>query len=348
MTTDSLGAPETAARDVVAPLGFGPAGWRAPIGPGPDEMNVQTVTRITAGVARWMRQATAPRRRDGRFAVAVGHDARYGSQPMARTVAETFAGAGFEVTLVAEPAPTAVVEYLVRSRGLDAGVQITGSHCSATMSGYRLFCAGGSPVSEAAAEAIERAISAQPAAFLLPRSEAKSLDFGAISAYVHFISGPVATGEQRVVHPRRTLRVVYTPLHGVGGSALEDALRANGFGDVHSVPCQRWPDPEFPTVDVPDPLRPGVTDELLRHGEELGADLLVALSPDADRCVVGSPISLKDATPARFTTLSQEDTAAVLGRELGEDGVATAVLAAARAAVLKQQGRTLWEEASGR
>ena len=127
------------------------------------EMNVTTATRATAGVAQWLKLNRTPLRRDGRYAVAVGYDARYGSQAMARATAEAFAGAGFEVTLIAEPAPTPVLAWLVRDRGLDAGVQITASHNPASDNGYKLYLQGGSQLISPADREIEAVIAEQPA-----------------------------------------------------------------------------------------------------------------------------------------------------------------------------------------
>lgn len=268
-------------------LHFGTAGLRAPVGPGVDQMNVSSVTRVTAGVAQWMRKKRTPRHADGRFYVAVGFDARYGSHQMARATAETFAGAGFEVTLIADPAATPILAWLVKNRQLDAGVQITASHNPAGDNGYKLYLDGGQQLLSPADEEIEAEISTQPAAAQIPRSESKSMDLAAKNGYVTAISALVATGEQKQLAPRRTLKILYTPMHGVGGEALESALRVSGFGDVHYVASQRWPDPTFPTVDFPNPEEPGATDLLLEEAREIQPDLVIALDPDADRCMLG-------------------------------------------------------------
>ena len=270
-------------------LKFGTAGLRAVVGPGVDQLNVPNVTRATAGVAAWMKKALQPIRADGRFQVAVGYDARYGSHPFARSTAETFAGAGFAVTLIAEPGATPILAWLVKSRQFDAGVQITASHNPGGDNGYKLYLDGGRQLLSPADVEIEAEIAQQPAASLIPRSEAKSMDLGAQNGYVTAISQLVACGEQEKLRKRRTLKILYTPLHGVGGEALESALRTNGFGDIHFVAAQRWPDPEFPTVAFPNPEEPGATDLLLQEARELQPDLLIALDPDADRCMLGVP-----------------------------------------------------------
>ena len=124
-------------------LSFGTAGLRAPVGVGPDRMNVATVTRATAGVADWL-IAQHPERAAADIAVAVAHDARYGSETFARATAEVFAANGFTVTLLGGNNPTPVLAWLVRDRGLDAGVQITASHNPKSDNGYKLYLSGGS------------------------------------------------------------------------------------------------------------------------------------------------------------------------------------------------------------
>lgn len=261
-------------------LTFGTAGLRAPVGPGPDQMNVSTVTRTTAGVAEWL----GPGKR-----VAVGFDARYGSNTMALATAQVFAGAGYEVTLIAEAAPTPVLAWLVRDRGLDAGVQITASHNPAGDNGYKLYLAGGSQLVSPADREIEKLIAAQPAAPDIPRVRQISIDNSVVTGYVSALGAKVATGSLEKAERRRELSIAYTPMHGVGGSTLEAVLLQAGFGAIEAVRAQRWPDPTFPTVDFPNPEEPGATDLLLELGDAVGADLLLALDPDADRCAVGVP-----------------------------------------------------------
>ncbi|WP_420099696.1 phospho-sugar mutase [Corynebacterium sp.] len=272
-------------------LRFGTAGLRAPVGPGPDRMNVSTVTRATGGVAAWLR---ARHTRDTPVSVAVGYDSRYGSHAMARAAAETFAGAGFDVTLIAHPAPTPVIAWVVKHRGLDAGVQITASHNPKDDNGYKLFLAGGSQLVSPADREIEELIDRQPDAPDVPRSTTVSLDLGAVDGYVSAVAAPLSSGDGQVLAARRDLTVLYTALHGVGGSTLEEAFRRAGFHRPDTVVPQRWPDPEFPTVDFPNPEEPGACDLLLAQAGAAaasgnGPDLLIALDPDADRCMIGVP-----------------------------------------------------------
>ncbi|MEJ4097685.1 phospho-sugar mutase [Corynebacterium bovis] len=295
-------------------LRFGTAGLRAPVGPGPDHMNVSTVSRATAGVAQWLREHATPLREGGPFAVAVGFDSRYGSHAMALATAQVFAGAGFDVTLLAEPTPTPVLAWVVRDRGLDAGVQITASHNPKADNGYKLYLAGGSQIVPPADREIEAAVAAQPSpAWRIPRAANAGLDHGAREGYVAAVAGLEGTGDAAVLAARRTLRIAYTPLHGVGGSTLEEVLRSSGFGSVTTVPSQRWPDPEFPTVEFPNPEEAGATDALVATAGEVGADLLIALDPDADRCMIGVP---DPQAPGGYRMLRGDETGPLLARRV--------------------------------
>lgn len=102
-------------------------------------------------------------------------------------------------------------------------------------------------------------------------------------------------------------RVALTALHGVGGELAMRTLRTAGFGDVHTVASQFAPDPDFPTVAFPNPEEPGAADALLQLADEIGADIAIALDPDADRCAVGIP------TPDGWRMLSGDETGWLLG-----------------------------------
>lgn len=116
-----------------------------------------------------------------------------------------------------------------------------------------------------------------------------------------------------------------TPLHGVGGATAVAVLRAAGFTDIHTVATQFDPDPDFPTVAFPNPEEPGAADALLRLAAEVGADIAIALDPDADRCALGTP------APDGWRMLTGNETGWLLGdyllSELPADRAAGAVVA---------------------
>ncbi|WP_336085140.1 phospho-sugar mutase [Nocardia sp. SSK8] len=287
-------------------LRFGTAGLRGPLRDGPDGMNVETVSRATAGLAAWLRDRCL-----GGGAVVVGRDARHGSAEFATATAEIFTAAGFPVTLLPEPVPTPVLAFAVRELGAVAGVQITASHNPPTDNGYKVYLDGGSQLIAPADTEIEHRIeqvtgpiAREPVAVPDARPTAHGPDAvsgtGPTADRPDAVSGAelverylarVATVPRRLGGPgeRADVRIALTALHGVGGELAVRALAAAGFTDVHVVEEQYAPDPDFPTVAFPNPEEPGAADLLLALAERVDADLAIALDPDADRCALGVP-----------------------------------------------------------
>lgn len=299
-------------------LSFGTAGLRASVGSGSDHMNVGTVTRASAGVADWLltthQHLSDANHRD--LSIAVSCDARYGSDAFAQATAQVFAARGFAVTLLTGHTPTPVLAWVVKHRGLTAGVQITASHNPKADNGYKLYLAGGSQLISPADREIEAAIARQPAAASIARSVNVRHDSSAVAGYVAAIGELVASGRNDELQPRRALRIAYTSMHGVGGDVLEAALRAAGFADIHAVTAQRWPDPEFPSVDFPNPEEPGATDMLLDLGSRVRADVLIALDPDADRCMIGVPTGNTDDAGHGYRMLNGNELGPLLAKRI--------------------------------
>ncbi|AZA09866.1 phospho-sugar mutase [Corynebacterium pseudopelargi] len=287
-------------------LSFGTAGMRAPIGPAEHQMNVRQVTRISAAVAAWLAEQAAShphphaqnfpeeqgigmafREEDPALRVVVGYDGRYGSHAFATTAAEVFAGFGFEVLLFPTATPTQLVPWLVRKWGLDGGVQITASHNPSAENGYKLYTASGRQLRDGA-EAIEQMISTiEPES--VPRVTVRPCN-DMVRRYIDDVVEVVHPGQAdllRANSDRANIRIAMTAMHGVGGRTLASALQAAGFAQVFPVMSQHYPDPTFPSVDFPNPEEPAAVRQLLERGEEVQADVLIALDPDADRCAVG-------------------------------------------------------------
>lgn len=257
-------------------LTFGTAGIRGPVRAGPNGMNTAVVVRTTAGLAAWL----AKRSPGG--TVVVGRDARHGSERFAEAAAEVLDAAGFDVRVLPRPLPTPVLAYATLSLGACAGIQITASHNPPADNGYKVFDHTGIQIIPPADSEIEAEIASAPAAVAVPRGRgARTLDDEVLDGYLDRVATLATSGAKE-------LRVAVTPLHGVGGPVVVEALRRAGFSDVHLVEAQAEPDPGFPTVAFPNPEEPGATDLLLHLAEDIDADLAVALDPDADRCAVGA------------------------------------------------------------
>ncbi|MFI6870004.1 phospho-sugar mutase [Nocardia sp. NPDC050406] len=279
-------------------LRFGTAGLRGPLQDGPDGMNVETVSRASAGIAEWLRGRCL-----GGGLIVVGRDARHGSAEFAEATAEVFAAAGFSVLTLPRPLPTPIVAYAVRELKAVAGIQITASHNPATDNGYKVYLDGGSQIVPPADAEIERCIEtvAEPVPRADPASTAPDSSLLGMPAgtpvpelgeeivrryFARIAQLPKVIGGD---HARSPIRIALTAMHGVGGELAVTALRDAGFTDVHVVAEQFDPDPDFPTVAFPNPEEPGASDLLLELAERVGADIAIALDPDADRCAVGVP-----------------------------------------------------------
>ncbi|HYB39866.1 MAG TPA: phospho-sugar mutase [Mycobacterium sp.] len=289
----TCGPDELAAR-FARPLTFGTAGLRGPVRGGPDAMNVATVLRATWAVATVLKD-----RGLSGSTVVVGRDARHGSAEFATATAEVLAAEGFSAVLLPHPVPTPVLAFSVRHLPASAGIQITASHNPPTDNGYKVYFDGGIQIISPTDREIETAMAAAPFADLIPRAPVEPTDRGLVDRY-----------SARAAQVRRSsgsVRVALTPLHGVGGALALETLHRAGFDDVHTVAAQFAPDPDFPTVDFPNPEEPGAADALLALAAAVDADIAIALDPDADRCAVGIP------TSSGWRMLSGDETGWLLG-----------------------------------
>jgi phosphomannomutase len=280
-------------------LTFGTAGLRGPVRAGPNGMNSAVVIRTTAGVAEWLRAKGVA------GTVIVGRDARHGSERFAAAAAAVLNAAGFAVRVLPDPLPTPVTAYLIRALHAVAGIQITASHNPPQDNGYKLYLGDGAQIAPPDDRLIEASIRGVPAARSIPTADGGlPVSEAEIDGYLDRVAAlPRGTA--------RELRIVLTPMHGVGGQTAVEALRRSGFTDVQVVREQAVPDPDFPTVAFPNPEEPGAADLLLSLASTVDADLAVALDPDGDRCALG--VRERDGS---WRMLRGDETGALLGQHV--------------------------------
>ena len=312
-----------------ARLQFGTAGLRGEMGAGPNRMNRAVVIRATAGLAAYLRDtghAGEP--------VVVGFDARHRSDRFARDAAEVLAGAGFPVRLADRPLPTPVLAFGVRHLGACAGIVVTASHNPPRDNGYKVYLGDGAQIVPPADGEISARIDAVGPLGSVPRAGDGIARVGddLVEAYV---AGALAQAGEGP----RELKIVYTPLHGVGRDLVVEVLTRAGFPPCQVVPLQGAPDPDFPTVAFPNPEEPGALDLALDLAVAEGADLVVANDPDADRLAVALP---DPAAPGGWRPLSGDEIGIVLADWLlaagsGDDRlVATTVVSSSMLARLAE------------
>ncbi len=259
-------------------LQFGTAGLRGALGAGPQRMNRVIVAQAAAGLAAYLLREHVGA---GRPSVVVGYDARSNSDVFARDTAEIMQGAGVDAHLLPRHLPTPVLAFAIRHLGVSSGVMVTASHNPPQDNGYKVYLADSSQIVPPADADISAAIDAVGRVDELPRSiDYTVLGDDVATAYASAAASVATDGPRDVV-------AVYTAMHGVGRDTLVDVVERAGFPALHPVAEQADPDPAFPTVAFPNPEEPGAMDLALKLASSVGADVIVANDPDADRCAVG-------------------------------------------------------------
>jgi phosphomannomutase len=259
-------------------LQFGTAGLRGPIGPGPSCMNRAVVGRTASGLAAYMKER-------GMNKVVIGRDARHGSEDFTEESAQIFSGAGFEVFVLPRPLPTPVLAFATHDLNCDLGVMVTASHNPPQDNGYKVYIGPTADGIEYAASQIinptDGFIASKIDAVKTLRNQPRGTNWTVLGEEV--IEKYIACTAELAPRPG-SLKIVYTAMHGVGTETLERVFRKAGFPDLILVAEQAKPDPDFPTVAFPNPEEPGAIDLALAKAREVGADLVIANDPDADRC----------------------------------------------------------------
>ncbi len=304
-------------------LEFGTAGLRGRLGPGPNRMNRVVVMQAAAGLAEYLRER-------GGGAVAIGFDARHNSDVFARDSAMVFAGTGLTPLLLPRPLPTPVLAYAVRHLGCAAGVMVTASHNPPQDNGYKVYLGEGSqivPPADAEISAFIASIAGRPLSSIILSDDWTTLGDDVLDDYVTQVATLVGR------HSPRQARVVYTPLHGVGGETFERVLDRAGFPPAIPVGAQFEPDPDFPTVAFPNPEEPGAIDLAIAEAKRASADLVIANDPDADRCAVAVPIPRtpgspgSHGSPVEWRMLTGDEVGSLLGWWMIERGTTSGVFA---------------------
>ncbi|GAA1762031.1 phospho-sugar mutase [Pseudarthrobacter sulfonivorans] len=307
-------------------LQFGTAGLRAALGPGPNRMNRVVVRRAAAGLAAFLTHAVGEAAPGTRPRAVVGYDARHNSDIFAAETAAIFAAAGIDTFLMPAALPTPMLAFAVRALDCDGGVMVTASHNPPQDNGYKVY------LGRHAVEASGRG--AQIVAPYDARIASRIGAVGALDSITLAADGwtvldrSVAADYERataaladaVRFPSRDLRIVLTPMHGVGGETAVTVLTAAGFADVTLVAEQAEPDPDFPTVSFPNPEEPGALDLALETAARVDADIVLANDPDADRAAVAA----KDPDTGDWRMLRGDEVGVLLGAHI------VARLAAAR------------------
>ena len=268
-------------------LEFGTGGLRGIMGAGSNRMNIYTVGAATQGLANYLKEAFADR---DEISVAVGHDVRNNSRKFAEIVADIFSANGIKVYLFDSFRPTPELSYAIRKLGCQSGVNITASHNPKEYNGYKAYWADGAqiiaPHDVNIINHVNSIKSVKEIKFQGDKSKIEIIGEEIDKQYLDAVH--TLSLDPEVIKRQSDLKIVYTPIHGTGVKLIPESLRKWGFTNIIHVPEQDVPSGDFPTVDSPNPENPPAMAMAIAKAKEVGADLVVASDPDADRigCVI--------------------------------------------------------------
>lgn len=265
-------------------LEFGTGGLRGIMGPGTNRMNKYIVGMATQGFANYLHKAF-PDKND--ISVVVGHDCRNNSRLFAETVANIFSANGIKVYLFEGLRPTPEVSFAIRHYGCQAGVNITASHNPKEYNGYKAYWEDGAQVLTPHDTGIIAEVNKVTMKDVLMEPDKDLIQIiGGETDYDYMQAVKSLIIDQNVILKQKDLNIVYSPLHGAGRVIIPMCLRSWGFENIHVVPEQMVIDGNFPTVVSPNPENAEAMTLGMQLGTKLGADLVIASDPDADRLAI--------------------------------------------------------------
>ncbi|MEZ7650989.1 phospho-sugar mutase [Streptococcus sp. 27098_8_51] len=299
-------------------LEFGTAGMRGLIGAGTNRINIYVVRQATEGLARLIESKGGNEKERG---VAIAYDSRHFSPEFAFESAAVLAKHGIKSYVFESLRPTPELSFAVRHLNCFAGIMITASHNPAPFNGYKVYGEDGGQMPPHDADALTTYIRAIENPFAV---EVADVEAEKASGLIEVIGEAVDAEylkEVKDVNINPTLieefgkdmKIVYTPLHGTGEMLARRALAQAGFDSVQVVEAQATPDPDFSTVKSPNPESQAAFALAEELGRQVGADVLVATDPDADR--VGVEVLQKDGS---YLNLSGNQIGAIMAKYILE------------------------------
>ena len=299
-------------------LEFGTAGMRGLIGAGTNRINIYVVRQATEGLARLIESKGGNEKERG---VAIAYDSRHFSPEFAFESAAVLAKHGIKSYVFESLRPTPELSFAVRHLNCFAGIMITASHNPAPFNGYKVYGEDGGQMPPHDADALTTYIRAIENPFAV---EVADVEAEKASGLIEVIGEAVDVEYLKEVkdvniNPAlieefgKDMKIVYTPLHGTGEMLARRALAQAGFDSVQVVEAQATPDPDFSTVKSPNPENQAAFALAEELGRQVGADVLVATDPDADR--VGVEVLQKDGS---YLNLSGNQIGAIMAKYILE------------------------------
>lgn len=265
-------------------LEFGTGGMRGELGPGINRLNIYTIRRVVEGLARYIAEQGEVAKARG---VVIAYDSRHQSPEFALEVAKTVGKHGVKAYVFEELRPTPLLSFAVRYLNAFSGVVITASHNPPEYNGFKVYGEDGGQLPPEAADKILHYANAVENELTVEVAEEEELLSSGLLTYIGETVDLAYTNQLKTLQLNPDIpedfNIVYTPLHGTGNKPVRAGLQAFGFEHVTIVKEQEQPDANFSTVKSPNPEEHAAFELAIQYGEEIGADILLATDPDADR-----------------------------------------------------------------
>lgn len=268
-------------------LEFGTGGLRGVIGGGTNRMNTHVINKATQGLANYFIKTFPQKANNGSLSAVIAYDSRHYSDVFAEATALIFAANGFKTYLFTALRPTPELSFAIRTLGCDTGVVVTASHNPPSYNGYKAYWNDGAQVTEPHDALIINSVNEVTKIKTISKEEALSsgklvmIDEKIDEAYWAMVKSKLFRPE--LIRERaKEAKIVFTPLHGTGAMHVEKVLGDLGL-TVITVPEQKEPDGNFPTVSYPNPEEAAALKMALELGKKEKADVVMATDPDADR-----------------------------------------------------------------
>jgi phosphoglucomutase len=263
-------------------LEFGTGGLRGIMGVGTNRMNIYTVGMATQGLCNYLLKQFAGRTE---ISVAVAHDCRNNSPLFAEITAQICVANGMTAYLFDDLRPTPELSFAIRHLGCQSGVVVTASHNPKEYNGYKVYWEDGAqiinPHDVNIIKEVQQIRSIGEVKFKGDKNKIITLGEKMDELFLNKVVGQSVNPEVIAANP--DIKIVYTPIHGTGVKLVPEALKKMGFTSIYNVPEQDVVDGNFPTVVSPNPEESAALDLALKKADKVGADLVMASDPDADR-----------------------------------------------------------------
>jgi len=316
-------------------LQFGTGGLRGKIAMGTNRMNIYTVSRATQGLADYLIEKAREQKDSQQYlnrGVVIAYDCRHKSREFSETIALVLAASNIKTYLFEDVRPTPELSFAVRHLNAVAGIVITASHNPPEYNGYKVYGPDGGQIIPEIADKIIYHINQIKDYSLIKKLDRPT----AVQKGMFNIIGPeidqiylrkvkeLAIRDKDQIEIDKTIKIVYTPLHGAGNIPIRKILKERGFTNVSVVEEQVQPDPDFSTVESPNPEYPAAFELAIKLGQKVNAEILIATDPDSDR--IGMAVKNPPPPSSLSFPRKRESSNSSLRAPIGSEAISYTVL----------------------